>query len=343
MSYLKNKSILVTGAAGTIGSELVAQLLSMERGPSKVIGLDNNESQVFFLDQRYENVDNANFFLCDVRNYDELAHHFVGVDIVFHTAALKHVILCEHAPEQAVLTNVLGTQNVIKASNKHNVERVLFTSSDKAVNPTNVMGTSKLLGERLITAANASSKKTLFSSTRFGNVLGSNGSVLPIFVDQIKNAGPVTVTDKDMTRFIMSIPEAVGLVIKSGEIMCGGEVFITKMPVLGIDALADVMIENLSKQFGHNPAEIEKKYIGTKPGEKLYEELMSEEEIRRAWELENYFVVLPALQINKGYSTFDFEDVVSKSVSKPYNSGLESVMSKSEILRVLKSNQLLNL
>jgi len=342
MSYLKNKSILVTGAAGTIGSELIAQLLSMDDGPSKVMGLDNNESQVFFLDQRYGHLDNVNFFLGDVRNYDELAHHFIDVDIVFHTAALKHVILCEHAPEQAVLSNVIGTQNVIKAANAHNVERVLFTSSDKAVNPTNVMGTSKLLGERLMTAANASSNRTLFSSTRFGNVLGSNGSVLPIFVNQIQNAGPVTVTDKNMTRFIMSISEAVGLVIKSGEIMCGGEVFITKMPVLGIDGLADVMIENLSQQFGHNPADIEKIYIGAKPGEKLYEELMSEEEIRRAWELDSYFVILPALQINEGYSVFDYEGIVSKSVSKPYNSSIEPEMSKSEVLSVLTSNQLLN-
>ena len=342
MSYLKNKSILVTGAAGTIGSELVSQLLAMVEGPSKVVGIDNNESQVFFLDQRYTNLDKADFFLCDVRNYDELARHFNDIDIVFHTAALKHVILCEHSPEQAVLTNVIGTQNVIKAAKANNVERVLFTSSDKAVNPTNVMGTSKLMGERLMTAANASSKTTIFSSTRFGNVLGSNGSVLPIFVDQIKNGGPVTVTDPNMTRFIMSISEAVSLVIKSGEMMQGGEVFITKMPVLDIDLLADVMIENLAPQYGHNPPDIGKKYIGTKPGEKLYEELMSEEEIRRAWELEDYFVVLPALQSYTRHTAFHFKNIVSKSVAKPYNSSLEEKMSSREILSVLKSNELLS-
>lgn len=342
MNYLRNKRVLVTGAAGTIGSELVQQLVLMSEGPEKIIGIDNNESELFFLDQSYVDVEKASFFLCDIRNYEELAHHFIGVDIVFHVAALKHVVLCERSPEQAVLSNIIGTQNVIKSAQANKIERVLFTSSDKAVNPTNVMGTSKLMGERLITSANASSKITKFSSTRFGNVLGSNGSVIPIFKGQIKNGAPLTITDPNMTRFIMSISEAVQLVIRSGEIMQGGEVFITKMPVLDIDLLADVLIENLSEQFGSSPSEIEKKYIGTKPGEKLYEELMSEEEILRAWELDNYFVVLPALLSHTGYTEFNYDNIKSKTVSNPYNSGSEKKMTSSQILDVLKSNDLLS-
>ena len=174
-----------------------------------------------------------------------------GINLVFHTAAFKHVILCERSPFEAVQTNIIGIQNIIQAAIANQVARLIFTSSDKAVNPTNVMGTSKLMGERLMTAANgnACGNCQIFASTRFGNVLGSRGSVIPIFREQIKMGGPVTLTDPEMTRFIMSIKQAVQLVIDSAFLAQGGEVFVTKMPVIRIQDLAEVMINELAPNF----------------------------------------------------------------------------------------------
>ena len=189
------------------------------------------------------------------------------MDIVFHVAAFKHVYLCEYNPFDAVMTNVIGTQNVLKAATASGAERVLFTSSDKAVNPTNVMGSTKLLAERMVTAYNVAPgrDKIVFASSRFGNVIGSRGSVVPVFYKQIKRGGPVTVTDPQMTRFIMTIPEAARLVMEACTLAKGGEVFISKMPVIRIVDLATVMIETLAPEFGHKPEDIEIEYIGARP------------------------------------------------------------------------------
>ena len=188
------------------------------------------------------------FQLGDVRDRDKLVQAMRGIDIVLHTAALKHVILCEQSPRDAVQTNIQGVQNLIDAATVNQVERVLFTSSDKAVNPTNVMGTSKLMGERLMTAANAHRRAggPIFASTRFGNVLGSRGSVIPLFMRQISRGGPVTLTDPEMTRFIMTLREAVHLVMESTFLARGGEVFVTKMPIARIQDLAKVMVKTLA-------------------------------------------------------------------------------------------------
>ena len=292
---LKENRVLVTGACGTVGRELIRQLLSKQQ-IGELIALDNNESELFALEHRFAEYDNAAFFLADVRDRDRLQDKMQGIDWVFHTAAFKHVIQCERSPLEAVQTNILGVQNIIYAAIANNVGRVIFTSSDKAVNPTNVMGTSKLMGERLITAANSNlrGEGPILTSTRFGNVLGSRGSVIPLFHDQIRSGGPVTLTDPEMTRFIMSIEEAVQLVIDSGLLCKGGEVFVTKMPAIRIQDLAEVMVENLAPVYGHEAKDIEIKIIGHQPGEKLYEELLNMEETRRSWELARYFVVLPA-------------------------------------------------
>ena len=345
-SIIKNKRILVTGACGTVGSELVRQLLTNpEYTPEEVIGIDNNESQLFFLDQEWLNEPRANFFVADVRDRDELCRRMRSIDIVFHAAALKHVILCERSPEQAVQTNIQGVQNVIAAATENNVERVIFTSSDKAVNPTNVMGTSKLMGERLMTAANSHKRGNgpIFSSTRFGNVLGSSGSVIPIFHNQIAKGGPVTLTDRAMTRFVMSIEAAVRLVIDSAEVARGGEVFITKMPVIRIENLAKAMINELSAQYGFKSSQIAITEIGTKPGEKLYEELMSDEETRRSLELKEYFAVLPAFRGIYHDIDYGYHDVVSDNVTNPYVSADERSLSVEEISKFLRSNHLLTI
>lgn len=338
------KSILVTGACGTVGAELCRQLLSDEKyNPKEVIGIDNNESELFFLDQLHLNDSRASFFVCDIKDSRELDRIMEGADIVFHAAALKHVVLCERTPGQAVSTNIVGCQNVISAATKNKVEKVIFTSSDKAVNPTNVMGTSKLMGERLMTAANSCKKDEgpIFASTRFGNVLGSNGSVIPIFHNQIAQGKSITLTDPEMTRFVMSLEQAVSLVLDSAQVARGGEVFITKMPVMRIADLAEVMIDELAPRYGHKASDIKIDVIGSKPGEKLYEELMSDEETRRACELDQYFAVTPAfkgiyLNIDYGY-----RGIVNDVVTNPYISANESCMDKVEIRDFLNEHNLL--
>lgn len=340
--YFVNKRVLVTGACGTVGRELVRQLMETYH-VGELIGLDNNESELFFLEQRFAQHGQSHFFLADVRDRDKLRRIMKGVDIVFHTAAFKHVILCERSPFEACQTNINGVQNIIYAAMENRVEKVIFTSSDKAVNPTNVMGTSKLMGERLMTAANSNARagRPIFSSTRFGNVLGSRGSVIPIFREQIRKGGPVTLTDPDMTRFIMSIREAVRLVLDSAILACGGEVFVTKMPSIKIRDLAEVMIRELSGDYGQDPDNVRISIIGAKPGEKMYEELMSLEETRRSWELERYFVVVPAFTCIFRDNFYDYETIVSKSVSRPYHSGNEAPMTQDALISFLMQNQLL--
>jgi len=342
MTYtLKNKRVLVTGACGTIGKELVRQLLEFQQ-VEELVAIDNNESEIFFLEQNYANKPGSQFFIADVRDRDKISRLMHGIDIVFHTAAYKHVILCERSPYEAVQTNILAVQNLIIAAFENKVERVIFTSSDKAVNPTNVMGTSKLMGERLISAANSTwrGQGPIFASTRFGNVMGSRGSVIPIFHQQIRNGRPVTLTHPEMTRFIMSIQEAVRLVVDSVMLACGGEVFVTKMKVIRIKDLAEVMIENLAPKFNYNPENIEIRIIGAKPGEKMYEELMNHEETRRSLELKKYFVVIPAFGNVNGRIKYSYNDIMSMKISAAYHSGNEKQLTKKALLQFFKDNKL---
>lgn len=201
-----------------------------------------------------------------------------GVDIVFHTAALKHVPLCEYNPFEAVYTNVLGTQNVVTSAREYGVDRVIAISTDKAVNPINTMGATKLLSEKLVIGANIGDSKTKFACVRFGNVLNSDGSVIPLFHHQIRKGGPVTITSPDMTRFCMSINEATNLVLKAGAQMEGREIFILKMPAFRIVELAEVMIEELAPRYNFKPSDIAMKQVGIRPAEKLNEVLVTEEE-----------------------------------------------------------------
>lgn len=336
----KNKIIAVTGAAGTVGREIVKILIKYS--PSEIRAFDNNESEIFMLGEKYSNQGILTPFLGDVRDVNKLEQVFRGADIVFHLAAHKHVILAEYNPFDSVQTNAFGVQNVIQAAFKNGVKRVLFTSSDKAVNPTSVMGTTKLLGERLVTAANISSftSNTIFASSRFGNVLGSRGSVVPIFIEQIKKGGPVTITDKRMTRFIMSIRQAAVLVIKAALLAKGGEVFITKMPVIRIIDLAKVMIKMLAPKYGYDPGKIELKFIGAKPGEKMYEELMSHEETTRSMELQEMFVTLPAFRFMYRHVEHVYPGIIKEQVDKPYISELETALSSEELKRFLRESSI---
>nr|CDQ32852.1 UDP-N-acetylglucosamine 4,6-dehydratase (inverting) [Virgibacillus halodenitrificans] len=342
MDFFQDKTVLVTGGCGTVGRELVKQLIQ-KYSVKELIVLDNNESELFLLAETYRDYGNAHFFLCDIRDESALTRKMESTDIVFHTAAFKHVILCEQVPHEAVQTNIMGVDNVIRAAVNAGVSKVIFTSSDKAVNPTNVMGTSKLMGERLTTAANVEFSKSgcIFASTRFGNVLGSRGSVIPIFREQIKNGGPITLTHEAMTRFIMSIEQSVQLIIDSAMLARGGEVFVTKMPVIRIKDLAEVMIDKLAPEYGQDPSQIEIHEIGVKPGEKLYEELMTGEETGRAMELEQYFVVKPAIMKRFTNIDYSYEGVISNEVTNPYNSANEAALSHDELLQFLDENRLI--
>ncbi len=329
------KQVMITGACGTVGKELLRQIL--HHSPARVVCVDNNESMLFFLQQAYVSDKRVECYLTDIRDQRELQNRMIHIDIVLHAAALKHVGLCEESPVQAIRTNIDGTQNIIDAAIMNDVERVLFTSSDKAVNPTNVMGTSKLMGERLMTAASQSKgkAKTIFASTRFGNVLGSSGSVVPLFRKQIAEGGPMTLTDAEMTRFIMTLDAAAKLVLRSVWMAEGGEVFVPKMPIARIEDLAVCVRDIVAPD-----SDVEIEVIGAKPGEKLYEELMNEEEVRRTFELDDYFVVLSAFT-PKVVSIYPLIEG-RKKATRPYNSSIEMPMSRDALKTWLLSNKLLN-
>ena len=333
MEQFKDKTVLVTGACGTVGAELVRQLV--ESPAAHVVCIDNNETELFFQVEHYRPTGKVSGHLADVRDREALSLRMRGVDIVLHAAALKHVGLCEDSPAQAIATNIQGTQNVIDAAQQNDVERVIFTSSDKAVNPTNVMGTSKLMGERLMTAAaettangldtQARQNGTIFASTRFGNVLGSRGSVVPLFRRQIEAGGPITLTDRRMTRFIMSLEKAVRLVLDSVWVAHGGEVMITKMPVARIEDIAHVMRDTLASNRA-----IEITEVGAKPGEKMYEELMNDEEVRRTYEYRDFFVTLSAFADVNASECAYLRDC--PRVERPYNSTNERALSREALL-----------
>ncbi|UTE77498.1 UDP-N-acetylglucosamine 4,6-dehydratase family protein [Rossellomorea sp. KS-H15a] len=326
-NIFENKNVIVTGGTGSIGSEIVSQVLSYNPKTLRVYSRD--ESKQFFLSQKYREFNNVRFLIGDVRDKNRLEYAFEDIDIVFHAAALKHVPACEYNPFEAVNTNVVGTQNVIEAALKNNVEKVVAISTDKVVNPTNTMGATKLLGERLISSANRykGNKKTIFSCVRFGNVMGSRGSVIPLFVNQIMSAKPITITEPEMTRFFMSIPQATNLVLRAAELAHGGETFILKMPVMKIEDLAYSVMDIVTKKLSINRTSIE--YIGKRAGEKLFEELMSEDEARNAYESKEMFVINPKCENSKEltYSNMNF----LQTNRTKYSSKDEVMYNKNEI------------
>lgn len=313
-NFFEDKVILVTGGTGSIGSEIVKKLIKLN--PKIVRVLDNNETALFELEQEL-NSKKIRTFIGDIRDKERLKRAFENVDIVFHAGALKHVSLCEFNPFDAVKTNVLGTQNVLNAALDMNVKKVIMISTDKAVSPSNVMGATKLLAERLTLSANyyVGDRDTVFSCVRFGNVLDSRGSVVPIFKRQIENGGPVTITDPEMTRFVMSIPEAVDLILQAGEIADGKEIFILKMPALNIVDLAEVMIELLAPQYGFSKDEIEIEYIGKRLGEKMYEELMTVDELGYVVDKGELFVLNTEYHPNDN-NNFEYNSHLARNLSK---------------------------
>lgn len=344
MSLIKDKIILVTGGTGSIGKSLVMDLLKLEPYIIRILDIDETDQFDFMQElAETEYIDKVRFLLGDIRDKDRLKRAVEDVDIIFHTAALKHVGACEYNPFEAVKTNIIGLQNVLEVAIEEEVDNVIYTSSDKAVNPNNTLGASKLLGEKLVTAANFYKgwKKTKFSSVRFGNVMGSRGSVFPLFKKQIQNGGPVTVTNTEMTRFMMPMSHATSLVFKSLEMTEGGEIFIFKMPTVRLIEFAQIMIEELAPRYCHNKDDIQIKIIGNKPGEKMFEEIMTEAEAQRAQETRDMYIILP--ELTEGFidpSKYSYEEATPIR-TKEYSSNNVDPISKENLKKLFYDEKLL--
>jgi len=333
--FFYEKKILIIGGTGTIGQSLLRHVLT--QSPSVVRVFSRDEHKQFELQQAMREYSNIRYLIGDVRDYDRVQRAMQDIDYVFHVAAMKHVPACEYNPFEAVQTNIIGTQNVIRASLQCDVRKTIFTSTDKAIAPSNTYGASKLMAERLIQAGQyqAGAGKTIFAAVRFGNVMGSRGSVIPLFQQQIVERGGITLTRRDMTRFMMTKQQATELTIKAMERAKGGEVIVLKMPVVRLSELADCIIEASARQLGIPLDRIQIEEIGLRPGEKMYEELLTEEESNRAIELEDMFVV-PSAFIQRNH--YEGERV---GRTDSYSSHDILPISKEELRQMLLSNRLI--
>lgn len=281
---LSGKVILLTGGTGSFGQKFTEIMLKKYK-PEIIRIFSRDEFKQWEMEKKFNNDPRLRFFIGDVRDKDRLRMAMDGgVDIVVHAAALKHVPLCEYNPFEAVMTNIIGAQNVINAAIDHNVEKVMAISTDKAVNPVNLYGATKMCMEKIFIASKSyvgATRHTRMSCVRYGNVIGSRGSVVPLFRKQ-KLSGRITLTDKRMTRFWITLEKGVEFVISCIEQMHGGEVFVPKIPSMNIMDLVKAVAPD---------CEVE--YIGIRPGEKLHEMLVSEDEARHTIELEDMYVILP--------------------------------------------------
>jgi FlaA1/EpsC-like NDP-sugar epimerase len=291
MSGFADRRVLVTGGTGSIGGAIVEALLA-ER-PQAVRVISRDDSKQFELAQRHRDAEALRMLIGDVRSRERMDRAMAGIEHVFHAAAMKHVPACEYNPFEATETNVRGTQNVVEAAIDAGVERVLGISTDKAVDPTNVMGATKLLMERLLSAAEfyKGPVATRFASVRFGNVIGSRGSLVPLIRGQVARGGPVTVTNPEMSRYMMPIGDAVRLCFEAMARMEGGEVFILKMPRIRVGDLVEVLVEAFATDFGYRADEIAIETIGARPGEKWHEVLLTDSEALVAEEVDGMYVL----------------------------------------------------
>jgi len=330
-AQFRDKRILITGGCGSIGVHILNEIIKQD--PQVVRMLDINEKGLYYIKNKYNRFENIRYLLGDVRDEDRIIKATENIDIIFHTAALKHIFSCEYNPFEALKTNVIGTQNVINAALENEVDKMMFTSSDKAVNPTNVMGITKLMAERLVINANyyRGKRDTKFSCLRFGNILNSSGSFFKLFKKQIQSGGPITITDKKMSRYIMTIPEVLSFIMKSTELSLGGEIFISKMKSINILDFAGIM----AQEFTPNNHKMKYKYIGKMPGEKIFEEIMTENEIKNALESNDLYIILPEIgefkhkDINRYLKSKKVTDIIVKSSDEIH-------MTEKEIIELLK-------
>lgn len=322
----RTKTLLITGGTGSFGNAVLDRFLDTDIGEIRIFSRDEKKQD----DMRhlYKN-DKIKFYIGDVRDYDSLHAAMRGVDYVFSAAALKQVPSCEFYPLEAVRTNVIGTGNTIEAAIANGVKRIVVLSTDKAVYPINAMGMSKALMEKVMIAKsrNVSPEMTRLCGTRYGNVMASRGSVIPLFIQQIKAGKPLTITDPNMTRFMMSLPDAVNLVLFAFEHAEQGDIFVQKAPAATIGDLAEVLREI----FG---ADNEIRIIGTRHGEKLYETLLSKEEAVKAVDLGNYYRV-PADTRDLNYGLYFTEGDTKIARTDEYNSHNTYRLSRAELKNML--------
>jgi len=339
-NIFQDKIILVTGGVGSIGSEIVSQLLKCN--PKQIRIFDNRETELFHMQHKLDNP-NLRFFVGDIRDKERLKMAMENVDIIFHAAALKHVPLCEYNPFEAVKTNVYGTQNVIEAALSENVEKVINISTDKVTNAINTMGATKLLAERLIVSAQCykGNKRTVFCSVRFGNVVGSRGSVIDLFEKQISRGSVVTLTNPEMTRFIMTTAQAVNLVLEAAEMVQGGETFILKMPVFKLKDLCEISIEKIAPKYKKNPKDVEIKVVGLRPGEKMHESLMTEEESKNALETDKMFIMLPEILLIRIKDIEKRYNGAKRTGKATYESDKEKPLNKQQLKEILTKEKIL--
>ena len=310
MKEFVNKSILITGGTGSFGNSVLRRLLSFDLNEIRIFSRDEKKQDD--MRKRY-NSSKLKFYIGDVRDPQSVMNAVRGVDYIYHAAALKQVPSCEFYPLEAVKTNVLGTENVLEAAIQCGVKRVVVLSTDKAVYPINAMGISKAMMEKVAVAKSRSSTQTVINVTRYGNVMASRGSVIPLFIEQVRANKPITITDPSMTRFMMTLDDAVDLVLYAFERGQSGEIFVQKAPAATIEVLAKALTTLLGKP------EHEVRVIGTRHGEKLYEALLSREEMAAAEDLGGYYRVPPDLR-DLNYGKFVEQGEVKISEASDYNS-----------------------
>ena len=307
----KDKTLLITGGTGSFGNAVLRRFLDSDIGEIRIFSRDEKKQD----DMRNQyNNNKIKFYVGDVRQYKSIENAMKGVDYVFHAAALKQVPSCEFFPLEAVRTNVLGTENMLEAAIDNGVKKVICLSTDKAVYPINAMGMTKAMMEKVSTAKTRleNNNGTTISVTRYGNVMCSRGSVIPLFISQIKEKRPLTITDPNMTRFMMSLDDAIDLVLFAFKHATGGELYIQKAPASTIEVLAEAL-----RELFDDGAELQ--YIGTRHGEKLYESLLTREEMAKAIDLDRYYMV-PADNRDLNYANYFAEGKQSVSQNEDYTS-----------------------
>ena len=322
----KGKKVLVTGGTGSFGHQILQRLIELK--PEEIRVFSRDEKKQDDLRKLYSDYSFVKFIIGDVRDRLSLQESLKGIHYVFHAAALKQVPSCEYNVRQAILTNVEGAQNLVDAAIANGVEKVIAISTDKAVKPVNVMGMTKALQEKIMTIANQAQQGTVFACVRYGNVIGSRGSVIPHFVHLIRHHENPQITDNQMTRFVIKLDEAIDLVFKALELSIGGEIFVKKLPGIKIIDLAETLLEELD-----STGELVVQKMGVRPGEKIHEVLVSEEESLRTVEDEDYFIILPKVSLPISYQNYNR---LNKMVSGEYSSDKTNLLSRSEIRKLLQ-------